>query len=282
MWEVAQRASLRVKIEGCVDNALRGININGGKLDDCLAKVQQNIVTVWNFEDKEKILTGGEFKQLMLCLVQGVQEPPNRDGSHTKADTASASLMAAIGLTNPFKEWLSNAVLNNEPPAQRVLLAYNADIITVLKLLFENATQTSPLGPPRATGPVLNEVYQAYKLSDTRREIYRRISEKTQQDLILGPELFRSSLYELLGYGPVSPPSGRAATSSSVGSGVASSSHPTRMPTLSPPIEVAASSHHSARIPPPSPQEPAPPPQNPSPPVWSCLFPCLSHPSQRP
>jgi len=36
-------------------NALRGINIDGGKLDDCLAKVHQNIITVWNFEDKEKV-----------------------------------------------------------------------------------------------------------------------------------------------------------------------------------------------------------------------------------
>jgi len=167
-------------------------------------------------------------------------------------------------------------------------MAYNADLITVLKLLFENVTQTSPSGPPRTTGPALNDVFQAHKLSDTRRQIYRRISEKFQQDIsILGPDIFRRLLYELLGYGPVSPPSGRVAASSSVGSRVASSLHPTRMATLSPPIEVAASPRHITPTPsPPAPGigEPAPPPRprSTSPSVWSRLFPCLGPPSQRP
>jgi len=162
-------------------------------------------------------------------------------------------------------------------------MAYNADLITVLKLLFETVTRTTPLGPPRTTGSALNEVYQAHKMSDTRRRIYRRISENFQQDLsILGPDTFRRLLYELLGYGPVLPPSRRVAPSSSVGSGVASTSHPTRVATLSPPIEVAPSSHHSTRMPSPSPQGiggPAPPPRSTSPSVWSRLFPCLGPPS---
>lgn len=36
-------------------NALRGIEIGGIKLDDCLNQVYRNIVAYWNFEDKEKV-----------------------------------------------------------------------------------------------------------------------------------------------------------------------------------------------------------------------------------
>lgn len=36
-------------------NALRGIEIGGIKLGDCLNKVYQNIVAYWNFEDKENV-----------------------------------------------------------------------------------------------------------------------------------------------------------------------------------------------------------------------------------
>jgi len=164
-------------------------------------------------------------------------------------------------------------------------MAYNADLITVLKLMFENVTQTSPSGPLGTTAPALNEVYQAHKLSDTRRQMYRRISETFQQDQQIpgrDEHIFRRLLCELLGYEPVSPPSGQVAASTSVGSGVASSSHPTRKATSPPLIGVAASSHHSTQMPSSSPQgigEPAP---QSSPSVWSRLCPCLGPPSQRP
>ena len=127
------------------------------------------------------------------------------------------------------------------PPAQRVLVAYTADLITVLQSLFVDVTRSSSSETPRITSRALAEVYQAHKLSDTRRQIYRRISAQIPG---CDKDVIRRLLCELLEYGLMSPPdsvqeSKMVAASSSPSSGVAAQSPTTGMATPSPPTRVA-------------------------------------------
>ena len=160
------------------------------------------------------------------------------------------------------------------PPAQRVLVAYTADLITVLRSLFEEVTQSSSLETPRITSRALNKVYQAHKLSGPRRQLYRRISAQIpgcDKDVIC------RLLRELLGCDPKSPPDQESkvvAASSSPSSGVAAQPPPTGMATPSP-TGVAASSPRSNGVP-----AVRTPPRSTSSPVWHRLCPCLAPPSQ--
>ena len=162
-------------------------------------------------------------------------------------------------------------------------MAYTADLITVLRSLFEEVTQSSSLETPRITSRALNKVYQAHKLSDPRRQIYQRISEQTPG---CDKDVIRRLLRELLGCKPMSPPDPESkvvAASSSPSSGVAAQSPPTGLTTqlastgmaTPSPTGVAAPSPRSNGVP-----AVRTPPRSTSPPLWHRLCPCLAPPSQ--
>ena len=143
-------------------------------------------------------------------------------------------------------------------------MAYTADLIIVLKLLFEQVTQLSSSEAPKVTREALNKVYQAHKTSDDRQKIYRRIgADFRQKQQIPGRdgEVFHRLLRQSLEFDPVSPPDPRGAASSPPppSSGVATSSHSTvtissGTATPLPSTGVARPPPHSARIPLQSPQ----------------------------
>jgi hypothetical protein len=162
-------------------------------------------------------------------------------------------------------------------------MAYTADLITVLKSLFEKVTQPSSSEAPKVTRQAVTDVYQTHKTSAIRRDIYRRISAEFLNragDLSSLLKFFRRLLLHSLGFDPVPPPdsgnTGRVALSST-GPGVASSSRPrpTEIPTPSPVTQVAQPPPSSTIIPPKSVEVPAP---EPSPNVWSRFIGCLTNP----
>ncbi|KXN80864.1 hypothetical protein AN958_07086 [Leucoagaricus sp. SymC.cos] len=136
MWAIAQRVSLPVKIDACIDKgvscrsyyylALSGTVPGVGKtlLRECLAHVHKDIVDCWNLRNGHQILNGAEFKQLMLYLVQDVQgessstAPPDLDRISqfvTLATAASAPVappIAILGLSYFFVKWVSDAALD--------------------------------------------------------------------------------------------------------------------------------------------------------------------------
>lgn len=125
-------------------------------------------------------------------------------------------------------------------------MTYSADLTTVLKVLFENITRSSSSESLTTTWPVLKEVYQAHKMSETRQEIYRRIDAEFQHDRqIRDQDSFRRLLHELLG--------------------LMTDPETTRTPPLS---------LQNAGV-------PAAPPQRIRLPVWYHLYPCFTPPSQR-
>ena len=173
--------------------------------------------------------------------------------------------------------------------AQQVLMAYTADLITVLKLLFEKVTQPSSSEAPRVTMHELTEVYQRHKTSDTRRGIYRRINAEFLDmagDLSSLVKFFRGLLLHSLGFDTKPPPdsgnTARVASSSSpTGRGVASSSRPrpTEMVTPLPVTQVAQPPPSSTITQPKSVEVRTP---EPSPNVWSRVIGCLTNPCQHP
>ena len=166
-------------------------------------------------------------------------------------------------------------------------MAYVADLITVLNLLFGEVTAKAPNNgyqtqAPKVTSEALVAVHQTHKMSEHRREIYRRIRidfPTTAQNLSFMPEGFRSLLFHSLGFDPVPlPDSGnteRVASSSPV-HGVGSSSRPTEVATSPVPrVAPGPPPPTNAVMPPKSDEEAAP---EPNPNVWSRFVGCLTHP----
>jgi len=195
MWAMAQRASVPVKIEACVDKGLsyywRALASNGvpgvgqGLLRDCLAKVHQDIVACWNFREGETILNSEEFKQLMFYLTQDVSNPapanetsppPELDRiAHfvtlvTAASAPIAPPVAILGLTYFFLHWVSNAILDTVPDVQRLLMAYAVDLILVMESLFKFTLQPGLSGT--TSWGVLKEAFEAYERSDAPQDIH--------------------------------------------------------------------------------------------------------------
>ncbi|KAI9464867.1 hypothetical protein HD554DRAFT_2174933 [Boletus coccyginus] len=218
-WAIAQRASLPVKIEACVDkgmnsyyHALAGSIPGAGNmlLWHCIAQVHQDIITCWNFKDEDKILGGTEFKQLMLYLVQDLQTrsptttpPPSLDViahfvSLVKASTIPiAPPVAILGLAYFFVKWVSEAVLQNAPEVERLFMAYTIDLIAVLKSLFDFTLKPDLIGT--TNWEVLKEAFEDYERSQKRKEIHdacRSLYERNNR--VLSREKFRQTIKNLL------------------------------------------------------------------------------------
>ncbi|KAI9571840.1 hypothetical protein HD554DRAFT_2299923 [Boletus coccyginus] len=218
-WAIAQRASLPVKIEACVDkginfyyHALAGSMLGAGDmlLWHCIARVHQDIITCWNFKDEDKILSGTEFKQLMLYLVQDLQiqspptaPPPPLDTIAQFVSLINASTIpiappvAILGLAYFFVKWVSEAVLRNVPEVERLFMAYTIDLIAVLKSLFDFTLKPDLIGA--TNWGVLKEAFEAYERSQKRKEIHdtcRSLYERN--DRVLSREIFRQTIKDLL------------------------------------------------------------------------------------
>ncbi|KAH9070973.1 hypothetical protein EDB83DRAFT_304404 [Lactarius deliciosus] len=149
-------------------------------LRDCLEKVHRDIVTCWNF--KGEVLDSKEFAYLMLRLSQDVQTEPG--AYHSKIDMISQfvalltpasphiqSLESALGFTPDFVQWLSTAGLENTSWSQQFLMTYTADLISVLRILFDTT--------PTPTWDGVRGAYGAYEQSGSRQNLHDRILSTT-------------------------------------------------------------------------------------------------------
>jgi len=219
MWAIAQRVSLPVKIEACVDKgvsyyylALSGAVPGVGKalLRECLAHVHKDIVDCWNLRNGDQILNSVDFKQLMLYLVQDVLEespttaPPDLDrisqfvGLMTAATAPISPPIAILGLSYFFVKWVSDAVLNNIPSVERLIMAYSVDLILVLKSLFDFTLKPDLAGS--ANWEVLKEAFEAYERSHNAQQNHNVCRLAWQQNnQTLDRDSFRAKIRELVG-----------------------------------------------------------------------------------
>ncbi|KAJ7921534.1 hypothetical protein B0H13DRAFT_1984965 [Mycena leptocephala] len=221
IWAVAQRASVPLKVEACIEKgmtyywrSLSGGSVPGfGKmlLRECLLKVHQDIIACWNLRDGEMVLNGDEFKHLMLYVVQDMRDKAQVKSFSvdvvkihnfvmlcTAATATIAPPVAILGLTYIFISWISNAVLDNTPEVRRVLFAYVADLILVLEELFKMAMR------PQFAGSVnweaLQEAFDAYHRTTEQSSVHVAVSDLVERHGRLSTDLsaMRASLEELL------------------------------------------------------------------------------------
>ncbi|KAJ7027607.1 hypothetical protein C8F04DRAFT_1122090 [Mycena alexandri] len=221
IWAVAQRASVPLKVEACIEKgmtyywrSLSGGSVPGlGKtlLHECLMKVHQDIIACWNLRDGEMVLNGVEFKHLMLYVVQDMQDKTGIKSSSvdvvkihnfvmlcTTATATIAPPVAILGLTYIFIKWISDAVLDNTPKVRRLFFAYVADLILVLEELFKMALR------PQAAGSVnwetLQEAFDAYHRTTEQSNVHVAVNDLVERHGQLNTDLsgMRSSLDVLL------------------------------------------------------------------------------------
>ncbi|KAJ7897540.1 hypothetical protein B0H14DRAFT_3424899 [Mycena olivaceomarginata] len=207
MWSVAQMVSLPLKIEACLDIPGVGQLL----LRECLLKVHQDIIACWNLRNAETVLNGDNFKHLMLYVIQDMQ-----NNSHTRSSpvdiekvsnfvtlcTAVTSVIAPpvaiLGLTFFFVSWISNAVLNDTPAVQRVLIAYTVDLIMVLQELFKITLQPKSHGS--VSWPDLQEAFEAYQRTTSQRTVHSAVSDLVEKrgQLSMDLTVIRESVKEML------------------------------------------------------------------------------------
>ncbi|KAJ7817923.1 hypothetical protein B0H14DRAFT_1380040 [Mycena olivaceomarginata] len=220
MWSVAQMVSLPLKIEACVDKginyyprALTGSIPGVGPLllHECLLKVHQDIIACWNLRNAETVLNGDNFKHLMLYVIQDMQNNSQTRSSPvdiekvsnfvtlcTAVTSAIAPPVAILGLTFFFVSWISNAVLNNTPAVQRVLIAYTVDLIMVLQELFKITLQPKSHGS--VSWPDLQEAFEAYQRTTSQRTVHSAVSDLVEKcgQLSMDLTVIRESVKEML------------------------------------------------------------------------------------
>ncbi|KAH9168574.1 hypothetical protein EDB89DRAFT_2231792 [Lactarius sanguifluus] len=216
LWAIAQRASLPVRIDACVTKGIsyykrtlmdtrRGVPESGPMLlRDCIEAVHNDIISCWNF--KGEVLYSPEFRQLMLCLVQDVHtkpnvslyvdvyyptsfdiplSPPNVDiisqfvDLVTAASAPVAPPVAILGLSYLFVKWLSTTHLESIPSVQRLLIAYTANLIGVLRELFDITLR--PDLALTTTWKELQVAFESYERSYSRQRIHNSIYSNTMQ-----------------------------------------------------------------------------------------------------
>ncbi|KAJ7112320.1 hypothetical protein C8R44DRAFT_798337 [Mycena epipterygia] len=220
MWAIAQKASVPLKIDACVSKgmsyywrALSGTIPVAGKplLRECLLNVHQDIIACWNMSNAESMLNGDEFKHLMLYVVQDKQRKSRTNSSPvdtgkisdfvtlcTAASAAIAPPVAILGLTYFFVSWISNAVLENTPEVERVLIAYTVDLILVLEELFKIVLQPKAAGIALWTD--LREAFEAYHRTTSQGTVHNAVSDLVENcgQPIADLDFLRKSVEELV------------------------------------------------------------------------------------
>jgi len=221
MWAIAQRANLSLKVDACIStstvyyrSSLDG-DTSGGTvlLRDCLAEVHEGIITCWNFGDEGKILSGRDFRQLMLYLVQDVRESLNHGGSgyirsrtideifqFLNQITTKSSVASSLNMT-VLPDWLEHTLLQSAPQIRLLLMAYTVDLTTVLKSLFEITITPAqvPQRSGRTTWPEVKKAFDNYDNGSLQRIHYRFCDIFQHDQQILGSEKsFRRMFHEFL------------------------------------------------------------------------------------
>ncbi|KAF5346271.1 hypothetical protein D9756_011263 [Leucocoprinus leucothites] len=189
MWAIVQQAILPLKMDTCITKGmsyyrqvLTGTVPGLGQmlLRSCLMEVHNDIIKCWKF--KCKVLNTAEFKRLMLRLIQDVHMKPDVSiHPNTEIISRSVTLVTAtstplappaaiLGLTYDFLQWFSNAVLENTPEVQCLLITYTVDLINILRELFDFTHKSSPA--LTITWEGLREVFEAYECSPTCQRIH--------------------------------------------------------------------------------------------------------------
>ncbi|KAF9062737.1 hypothetical protein BDP27DRAFT_1451637 [Rhodocollybia butyracea] len=154
LWRSAQRASVDEKINGCIAVGKKkywrtlssSLHFPGKTLQQCLSRIHDDMVDVWNFNDPLNHLKSDKFKNMMALLVDDLHESKHRKESisFSQAYDMAASLipngiipMASLGAAAGFVvvQWILQ-VYQEIPSILRLLMGYICDLAHILQCLF--------------------------------------------------------------------------------------------------------------------------------------------------
>ncbi|KAE9390773.1 hypothetical protein BT96DRAFT_1001977 [Gymnopus androsaceus JB14] len=77
LWALAQRASVDAKVNACIEVGRRkywaglasGLHLPGKTLQQCLNRIHDDMLDIWNFNDPLMILKSQDFKNIMFKMV---------------------------------------------------------------------------------------------------------------------------------------------------------------------------------------------------------------------
>jgi len=199
-WVTAQRISARQKVETSISEGFKkywrdlgkSAIFQGHAMNQCVWRIHDDILKVWNFNDPEKLLFQEDFFKKMLQLVSpvlnGHEAEVQEDGWLTKSSGAIAGTVTAVGTVIPHV--LVAAIIAEIgvlafqflygryqmiPLAARYLGVYIVDLTCILHRLF---LETLGMKPPRVLSEeLISDVVENYKKKDSWR-IHKLVFEK--------------------------------------------------------------------------------------------------------
>jgi len=82
LWVTAQQINARMKVELSISEGLKkywqnlgeSVFFEGHRLVDCIERIHDDVLKVWNFNDPSKVLSGEKFLEGMIGLVEPLSE----------------------------------------------------------------------------------------------------------------------------------------------------------------------------------------------------------------
>ncbi|KIK56264.1 hypothetical protein GYMLUDRAFT_263753 [Collybiopsis luxurians FD-317 M1] len=156
LWALAQRASVDEKIDACIAVGKRkywrglaaSLHFPGRNLKECLHRIHDDIIDVWNFSDPKAFLKSHEFKVLMSHMVKDLDDrgPIQRRSGVIASATGTIgavtsiipgavvfAIPAAVGVA--VAQWLFFAY-QEAPAILQLMMGYICDLTTLLQCLF--------------------------------------------------------------------------------------------------------------------------------------------------
>jgi len=183
LWATAQQINARQKVELSISEGMKkywldlGENVvfDGFRLVDCIARIRDDILKIWNFYDPLKILSGEEFSKGLIELVEPLavvsdvvvrnQRVDNMAGLAANVVTVAAAIssgliLPALGTTMALK--FLHSKYQRGVFTAIYLAAYIVDLILVLHEISKVTVAT--LDPPKSlTRDLVMDVLATYK-----------------------------------------------------------------------------------------------------------------------
>ncbi|KAF5356472.1 hypothetical protein D9757_012476 [Collybiopsis confluens] len=158
LWALAQRASVDGKIDACIEVGRRkywrglasSLHFPGKSLKQCLDRIHDDMIDVWNFNDPDKLLKSQDFKIIMADLLKDLDDTDSKKAAATKdilrtvtgtIGAVTSIIPGAVAIAIPaaagvaIAQWLYFAY-QETPAILQLLMGYICDLTNVLQCLF--------------------------------------------------------------------------------------------------------------------------------------------------
>jgi len=105
LWATAQQINARQKVELSINEGFKkywqnlgeSVFFQGYRLVDCIARIRDDVFKIWNFNDPRKVLSGEEFLNGMIGLVEPLSEEVIRNQRVNEIASLAANMVTVAG-----------------------------------------------------------------------------------------------------------------------------------------------------------------------------------------